>query len=213
MKKQILKKSGLSVAFLLLASLASSHAASITVGNFSFEDNTSVGGFPPPTIWNLGTGNTYTEDTASISLTEGTGARHGGLDDLGSFSQDLGVTFLPSTVYTLTVAVGNRQANVFNGSSGFSNFGLTADNGTTPLGPFTQEAGIVNAFTDYTYTFTTGLVAPTGNVGILLTNSNGPTGRRALFDNVRLDATAVPEPSAALLGGLGLLGLLVRRRR
>jgi hapalindole H/12-epi-hapalindole U/12-epi-fischerindole U synthase len=33
------------------------------------------------------------------------------------------------------------------------------------------------------------------------------------FDNVRLDATAVPEPGTLLLGGLGALGLLFAARR
>jgi hypothetical protein len=40
--------------------------------------------------------------------------------------------------------------------------------------------------------------------------SHGIFGNRVIFDNVALDS--IPEPSVALLGGLGLLGLLRRRR-
>ncbi len=41
--------------------------------------------------------------------------------------------------------------------------------------------------------------------------NSGPRSSFAIIDNVSL--TAIPEPSAALLGGLGLLALLRRRRR
>jgi hypothetical protein len=42
--------------------------------------------------------------------------------------------------------------------------------------------------------------------------SEGGSGGRTRFDNIALTGTVVPEPSAALLGGLGLLALLRRRR-
>ena len=58
--------------------------------------------------------------------------------------------------------------------------------------------------------FTTGAVAPAGNVVVLL-GADGPAGR-SHFDNIRLDATAVPEPASALLGALAGLVLLRRRR-
>jgi hypothetical protein len=35
----------------------------------------------------------------------------------------------------------------------------------------------------------------------------------AMYDNLTITGSAVPEPAAALLGGLGTLGLLIRRRR
>ena len=41
------------------------------------------------------------------------------------------------------------------------------------------------------------------------TNSNGDLAR---FDNFTVNGTVVPEPSAAVLGGLGMLALLRRRR-
>ena len=39
-----------------------------------------------------------------------------------------------------------------------------------------------------------------------------PAPRRLYLDNIAISGTIVPEPSAALLGGLGLLALLRRRR-
>lgn len=40
----------------------------------------------------------------------------------------------------------------------------------------------------------------------------GSSGREAYFTNGSLAIVVIPEPSAALLGGLGLLALLRRRR-
>lgn len=49
-------------------------------------------------------------------------------------------------------------------------------------------------------------------LGVHFVNTSASASWTAL-DDVTLSVTAVPEPSAALLGGLGLLGLLHRRRR
>lgn len=53
-------------------------------------------------------------------------------------------------------------------------------------------------------------VAPENAVGGFVRISGTNTGTVAAIDNLRF--TAIPEPSAALLGGLGMLCLLLRRR-
>ncbi len=51
-----------------------------------------------------------------------------------------------------------------------------------------------------------------GQSAIFTWASEGGTGSRTRFDNIALTGTIIPEPSTALLGGLGAL-LLLRRRR
>jgi hypothetical protein len=67
----------------------------------------------------------------------------------------------------------------------------------------------------FTHSFTTnsieeGFVGSASDIAIYMQPGWGPNVGQAYIDNVSL--TAIPEPSAALLGGLGLLGLLRRRR-
>lgn len=56
---------------------------------------------------------------------------------------------------------------------------------------------------------TTDATVATGNTGLFWVNRNN-SGGNAIYDNLQL--SVIPEPSAALLGGLGMLALLRRRR-
>ena len=192
---------------LFLASTSTSQAVAVTILNPSFE---SPGGGPatytPATDW---VGSNFTEISTEVGLNSGgNGLRYNG-EEGGSTTQVLGVSFLSNTRYTLTLAIGNR---VTGNPTGTATFGLTANGTDLPISfaPFTVVAPAQvpgGTFRDFTYTITTGAVAPTGNVGIRL----GALSDRALFDNVRLDASLVPEPSATLFALIG--GLLIARRR
>jgi hypothetical protein len=192
---------------LLLAFTASSHAEALTILNHSFESPGGGGGqYPSATSWD---GSSFTELSADVGITGGDGPRHNGQNSGSTANQDLGVAFQASTVYTLTIAIGNRTTDSGN-PTGFARFGLTA--GGNELGTFTSAVSAPNTFQDFVYSFTTGATAPTGNIGIRL----GATGGRGLFDNVRLDASVVPvpEPTTALIGVMMSLGLAgIRRRR
>jgi hypothetical protein len=188
----------------LLASASSSHAATVTVQNPSFELPGGGGGqYPPATSWE---GSSFTELSADVGITGGDGPRHNGQNSGSTANQDLGVAFLPDYVYTLTIAIGNRTSDS-NNPTGVASFGLTADG--TEVGVFTQAVSAPNTFQDFVYAFTTGALAPDGNIGIRL----AATGGRGLFDNVRLDATPVPEPSTALCALIGGSLIIARRRR
>ncbi len=69
-------------------------------------------------------------------------------------------------------------------------------------------------FKESTLSFTSGsndLLAGQ-NLGIRLVNLNSATGIEVNFDNVRLDATAVPEPGSISLFALSMGLIYVRRR-
>ncbi|MEM1084955.1 MAG: PEP-CTERM sorting domain-containing protein [Verrucomicrobiota bacterium] len=55
------------------------------------------------------------------------------------------------------------------------------------------------------------LIGPSGSIQVDITDGPGGNGFSD-FNGFQIDFTPVPEPSVALLGGLGLLGLLRRRR-
>lgn len=74
-------------------------------------------------------------------------------------------------------------------------------------------AGGYNAPRQYTATWTSSDIANGENYSLALgRGTNVAAASYVFFDNVSLDVSVVPEPSMALLGGLGVLGLLRRRR-
>lgn len=203
----------------LLLGACSGFASAITVLNPSFETNTGVGGFPPPTDWTntVAMTNLFTENTAEIGITTGgTGPRYAGTDG-GNIVQDLGVAFLANSTYTVTLSIGNRPGT--GNAEGLTLFGLQSSSAATDLGTFTVVAAgtevAAGSFQDFTYEFTTGAVAPAGNVVAVwratADASSASASTRGIVDNYRVDV--VPEPSSSLLvllGGVALLG--VRRR-
>ena len=120
-----------------------------------------------------------------------------------------------NTVYTLTVDIGDRNNQGFptvdmrigTGSTfGANLLAATVVSNTTPTNAGTTTDG----WETWVYTFTNGAGVPTENLRVELFNTGSG---QALFDNVRLDATSVPEPTTTALIGLGGLALILRRRK
>ena len=168
-------------------------------------------------VWNPSTTNSYIGGAPAglnigvVFLQNTTGIAEAGLQ------QTLGATLQLATQYTLTVEVGNfsdADPGPFN-FTGFPGYRvdlfagstlLVSDNNTLAPGEGMFATSVVS--------FTTGAShANAGQaLGIRLVNLNGP-GTEVNFDNVRLDATSVPEPSAAALGSVAVLCALLRRLR
>lgn len=126
-----------------------------------------------------------------------------------------GVTLTPGTTYTMTVAIGDYK-------------GLTPTNwhlaiSTSSMGVGTYLSNLSglgtslsdDQFNDFSVSYTATGLEPQNGEDLKITlwgqNDDGPGGGTHVpFDNVRVDV--VPEPSAAVLGMLGSL-FLVRRRR
>ena len=225
------------VAFLIPAA---THAASLTINNPSFELPTTAsatfsGGmtFGPNGwsvynagqtndsryfgVWNPGTTLSYTNgaphgaNVGVVFLINTTNIAEAGLQ------QTLGATLQLSTKYTLTVEVGNFSP-ADNGPYNFTGFpGYRVDllAGTTLLASdnntLLPAEGI---FETSTVSFTSGSSHPNAGqpLTIRLVNLNG-LGIEVNFDVVQLDASPVPEPSAALFGAIGILCASMRRRR
>jgi hypothetical protein len=145
------------------------------------------------------------------------GMQHIGVATNGEVSQNLGVQLLPNSIYQLTVAVGNRM-NFVSATGNESTFGLYVGGDAAAGGTLVAESVVdafpipVGTFEDFTLTYTTGAAPPTGDLYIALSSGGGNRGH---FDNIRLDASAIPEPSTlamVLMAGIGVM-CAVRRRR
>lgn len=214
-------------------------ADDVPITNSSFESPDAAGSWAPgvPSSWvgSSGIGNAFVESSASVGFTGGDGAQYAGLDSSGDYIyQDLGVAFAANTTYTIDLAGAHRSGF----SHGTVEFGLfSSDTLGTDVGTpgFLDLQGVwtgsgnpdgddmFNVLRDASalqtlgtgalggvYSYTTGGSAPTGNVAVFIRNA---TGNRINFDNVRLDATAIPEPATLVLLTGCCMALAAGRKR
>jgi PEP-CTERM motif len=200
-----------SLSVALVFASATSHAA--TVINPSFEtDNVPDGGFfGSATGWTIPVGPAGSQDFSTQTPAATDGLQHGYANGGASLNQLTTETIIGGQTYTLTVDVG-RESTVGSGLATLRLYGSTLGAGTA-IAELTGIASVQGAYLlnqTFTYTAPAGGGAFNGQfVGISLI---GQSGVQVLFDNVRFDVGAVPEPSSLLLGGLGALALLRRRR-
>jgi hypothetical protein len=216
--KRSIKSSVLLCAVALLLTTGAAQAAPITVNNFSFEDpdvgnggatwsNVTPPGWQEPTADG---GDSFTEEIGGFTSHE---EQHEGIQNGSFIWQDLGVPAQALTEYTLTVAVGNRNAQ-YSPPGNVSRFQLLAGGPTgTVIATRDVDASTIgtSTFMDFSAIGATGAAAPTGNLTIRLATAGL---ERAHFDNIRLDAVPIPEPATAVGAvGLAACGLMARRCR
>jgi len=128
----------------------------------------------------------------------------------GTISQTLSDSLLANTLYTLSVALGNRFDVISNNLATTYLIQLFA--GNTLLNSITGSNALITpgTFMDVSFNYLSGATLPAGNLSIVL-SSVGP---QSDFDNVRLTTTSVAEPGSLTLLAAGLgLALFVFRRR
>lgn len=184
-------------------SLSPTAFAALTLVNGNFESTT--GYTPAPNAnWRNGTATGWTNGTPAVAndykfnTTNGTSQFQVNLEALSSssapFYQNLGTLDTESTItltFALTVA-GTMDAAIWSngGLTALATLGTTSTVGTKTLTVSNVAAGTAI------------------RIGFWDTTTSG----NPMIDNVTMSVVAVPEPHSALLGGLGVLALLRRRR-
>lgn len=158
----------------------------ILAGNNTYTGNTLVSAGTLLVSGVLGNSNTTVSDEATISGNGTIG---------GSLTLDAGANLLFSLTDTLTV----NGATVSFG--GFSITNLIGLDSTVANGTYT----LIDGTADF------GTFANVSNFGLSNAFDLGG-GKSAYFESGSLNVVVIPEPNAVLLGGLGLLALIRRRR-
>ena len=203
--------------FTAASAVASTVATDVTAGNF-----TPVG-INPGNVGLSGTGN-----NAFLRSTRTQGTEALALSDLGSGLNDyqtVTISAAPGKFLDLTSVTFGFNANNNNDLAGgaFTSTAVLSSSvngfGTAITGTNTSRtAARLNEATPFTPTATFDLSAPAYNNLTTITfrlstfDSHNDNGRLSRFDDFTLNGDVIPEPSTALLGGLGLLALLRRRR-
>ena len=203
-------------AFTLVAGSAS--AAPIFIANHSFEDAALGDGGAGGGVsdWVGGSGGRFNPTDGHFTGTSGApgtipgtgdGVQIAYMNGSSPMYQSVG-TIEANSVYELTVAIGQRL------DLGWSNLTVelrgTDQNGTVlASGVYDATDAPDGTFSDVSISFDSTDFA--GEVGNDLVITFRSAGVQALYDNVRLTESLVPEPSSLALLGLG--GLLIARRR
>jgi len=195
-----------------LAFVPATHAAVFTNGGFE----SPGGNGSSPIGW---TSDFNSFGTFSGAAHSGSWGLHpGAVANSGGLYQDFDT--VPGTIYLVSAwaqnfgsAAGSSHLDILIGTVGSATYNFPSAN--TPHSTSVFASGVVNnsflvggAWAEYTFNFTA--TATTTRIGIYNSYKTGDTVHSINVDDVSV--TAVPEPSAALLGGLGLLALLRRRR-
>lgn len=179
-----------------------------TIGGWHYQRSSLLGLLPP----NTGSySSAHATDGQNIASVHTTAAIAGQV----IISQTLdGQYFQPNTAYTLQVDV--RDGGLLSLVDSGPKIALTAGDDIVASSANPSLLTILNCtdhFDTWSLTFITGQVVPAGLIGIELSvKTLVGVATTVSFDNVRLDATAIPSP-AALTSGLGCLMLLILRRR
>jgi autotransporter-associated beta strand protein len=154
-------------------------------------------------------GSLYVSGRLGGNVTIANGATIGSGIDVGVGAGVIGGTLTLNGTSTLDLTNLNGTADLSALSISFASAGFGVDN-------LTLGGAAINwdAVGNGTYTLLAGTLNPANldNFGFTNRVSVGSLGREAYFQNGSLQLVVIPEPSAALLGGLGLLVLMRRRR-
>lgn len=230
------------IATLLTAALPDIRAAAIAISNPSFEDPVIAAGTfattAAPAGWStygdinyvnrvIGVLNPATTSLYSAAAPHGANVGVVFLLDAGpasesGFSQTLAASLQLNTLYTLQVDIGNiaNDPNPPHSSFNFSGFpGYRVDllaGGTVIASDENTLLPGEGAFLTSTVLLSVGgSHALAGQpLGVRLVNLDGANGIEVNFDNVRLDAAAIPEPAnAAFAAGASVFFMLGLKRR
>lgn len=188
----------------------------------------------------LTTGFTATVDSGANRVNAGFGSSDGTFGTLSGAGSTLDGALLPreSDSATFTITLTNSTGSAYSIDSMHFDFEVRNDNGPDSfvvtyvsggLGPASTQIGSVTGqtyngygsglfdFTDYDYTLSSALtdtILANGESAIFtIVFSGAPSASNSsAFDNLAFQGSVIPEPSVALLGGLGILMLLRRRR-
>lgn len=227
-------KSALFSAFAFSALSVSAIAAPVAIPNCSFE--TGAPGYWNATEWtHAGVGPDQTVEIKDVSVMGRNGAKFVNLAVTGSsggpdlsqialFSASLG-SYQANTEYTLTVGIANthdwNSSDAMKASIGLATgtdlasilqvneWSLRNDGSVGDYIPYNQ-------FADKSFSYTT--AAAGGPIGqnlhvVLRFTHDADWFKNVIFDNVRLDATSVPEPTSLAAFLTGATVLLARRRK
>lgn len=170
------------------------------------------------TAFAAGTHHFFIDANTNVGTVGQNGSNHTGFNLNGSTAGSASIittisvyTALAGQSYTLSGLVGDRAS--LNWVSVTFNLGTKSGSTFTPLvsTSLTNTAGTNGTWTPITTSSYTATGGEQFYVQVVGTRAaGGGTTHQVNFDNLIIDQ--VPEPSAALLGGLGLLALLRRRR-
>jgi MYXO-CTERM domain-containing protein len=229
LKKSVITQ--LAIPILAISSTASD--AAVYIGTWEFNNSlavTNTTALPGVAISALTDLNpTLVNTTRTLTATTLNLSRNNDAPDSTAWSFVNGVAASP-TWYSFTVAnttgadITLDSISVQLASGGNLNFRLTQANNTTLLTPNAAAIGTTVAVAPFIAPYTTPtpspdtapaqpfIIADGATTEFRWDLNSGALDSTHSIEYLRVTGTAVPEPSAALLGGLGLLAMLRRRR-